>query len=90
VSDQELNRAKNAAQMSFYMLQDSNLGLRSALAEAEAVGTYKDFLEGPAKMQAVTKEDVQRVAREYLIKERGNVLITTRAARAPRPAQEVK
>jgi predicted Zn-dependent peptidase len=96
VTDEELTRAKNAAQMSFYTMQDSNFGLRTALAEAEAVGTYKDFLEGPAKMQAVTKADVQRVARKYLVKERGNVLVTTRAGapggRGPRSAQaqEVK
>jgi predicted Zn-dependent peptidase len=92
VTDAELARAKNAAQMSFYMLQESNVGLRSALAEAEATGTYRDFLDGPVKIQAVTKDDVQRVAKKYLVKERGNVLITTRPDRAPRPTatQEVK
>jgi predicted Zn-dependent peptidase len=79
VTDEELARVKNAAQMSFYMAQESNTGLRSALAEAESSGTYQDFLQGPAKLQAVTKEDVQRVAREYLVQERSNVLITTRA-----------
>ena len=92
VTDEELARAKNAAQMGFYLMQESNVGLRSALAEAEATGSYKDYLDGLPKIQAVTKDDVQRVARKYLVKELGNVLITTRAARGPRPTQpqEVK
>jgi predicted Zn-dependent peptidase len=78
ITDEELARVKNAEQMSFFMQQDSNGGLRNALAEAESAGTYKDLLEGYKRLQAVTKEDVQRVAREYLVKERSNVLIVTR------------
>jgi len=91
VTDQELTRVKNAAQMAFYLSQESNTGLRGALAEAESAGSYQDFLQGPAKLQAVTKEDVQRVAREYLVQERSNILITTRAGasagRRSRPNQ---
>ncbi|MDR2697831.1 MAG: insulinase family protein [Holophagales bacterium] len=91
VTDQELTRVKNAAQMSFYLSQESNTGLRGALAEAESAGSYQDFLQDPTRLQAVTKEDVQRVASEYLVQERSNVLITTRAGapagRRPRPNQ---
>ncbi|MDR1841969.1 MAG: insulinase family protein [Holophagales bacterium] len=86
VTDQELTRAKNAALMVFYMQQENNQGLRNTLAAAEAAGTYKDFLEIPNKLQAVTKEDVQRVAQEYLVEERSNVLLTTRPG-APSPSQ---
>ncbi|MDR0499607.1 MAG: insulinase family protein [Holophagales bacterium] len=90
VTDEELARVKTAAQMSFYLAQESNTVLRGALAEAEAAGSYKDFLQGPARLQAITKEDIQRVAREYLVQERSNVLITTRAgapAERQRPNQ---
>jgi len=84
ITDRELARVKNAAQMSFYLTQESNTGLRGVLAEAEAAGSYQDFLQSPAKLQAVTKEDVQRVARDYFVQKRSNVLITTRASSAER------
>jgi len=91
VTDRELTRVKNAAQMSFYLTQESNTGLRGVLAESEAAGSYQDFLQSPAKLQAVTKEDVQRVAREYFVQKRSNVLIITRASsaaeRRPHPNQ---
>ena len=97
ITDQELARVKNAAQVAFYLQQESNAGLRGALAEAEASGSYRDFLEGPDRINAVTPEDVKRVAREYLQKERRSVLITTRKGASPegrRPragkSQEVK
>jgi predicted Zn-dependent peptidase len=83
VTDEEMGRVKNATQMAFYMAQESNAGLRGALAEAEATGTYKDYFDTHAKLLTVTKEDVQRVAREYLVKERSNVLITNRASAGP-------
>jgi predicted Zn-dependent peptidase len=83
ITDQELERVKNAAQIRTFTAAESNTGLRGALAEAEATGTYKDFLEAPARLQAVTKADVQRVAAQYLTRENRSVLIVTRKGATP-------
>ncbi|MCL1893120.1 MAG: insulinase family protein [Holophagaceae bacterium] len=79
VTEAELERVKNAQRMASYMIMDSNVGIRSALEAAESAGTYHDYLASLSKILAVTKEDVQRVAREYLVKDKANVLVTTRA-----------
>jgi predicted Zn-dependent peptidase len=80
VTDAELERVKGAAQMASLLMWESNVAIRSALTSAESSGTYHDFLERVPKVMAVTKEDVQRVAKEYLVKEKANVLVTTRPA----------
>jgi predicted Zn-dependent peptidase len=98
VTDQELDRVKNAYQISAWTRLESNSGMRGALAEAEATGSYKDLLEAPKRLLAVTKEDVQRVAKHYLVKEGRSVLIVTRKGAGPEAgrrgprnqAQEVK
>ncbi len=100
ITDEELARFKNAQQVAQYTRLESNVGIREALAQAVSSGDWKDFVEQPKRIQAVTKEDVQRVARQYLVKESRNVLITTRKGPppeggprrrpAPQPAPEVK
>jgi predicted Zn-dependent peptidase len=82
ITDAELERVKISTQMTSYMMLDSNTGIRSALEAAESAGTYQDYFQRVPKILAVTKEDVQRVAREYLVKEKANVLVTTMAAPA--------
>jgi hypothetical protein len=49
-----------------------------SIAQAESSGTYRDLLDSPKKVEAVTREDVQRVAKKYLVKESRSVLLTTR------------
>lgn len=100
VTDEELARFKNAQQVAQYTRLESNTGIREALAGAVSSGDWRDLLEQPKRIQAVTKEDVQRVARQYLVKESRNVLITTRKGAppeggprrrpTPQPAPEVK
>jgi predicted Zn-dependent peptidase len=87
ISDYELQKVKNQVQASAYAAMESNGGLRNALAEAEASGSYRDFLEEPALYQAVTREDVQRVARTYFKPENRSVLIIHRKTGGA-PAQE--
>jgi len=82
VTDAELQRVKISRENAMLMMQESNVGIRSALEAAEGSGTYHDFLESIPKFKAVTKEDVQRVAKEYIVKDRANVLVTTQAAAA--------
>ncbi len=78
ISDDELARAKNALRVAHYTRLESNSGIRESLAQAESSGTYRDLLDSPKKVEAVTREDVQRVAKKYLVKESRSVLLTTR------------
>ncbi|MBK9375101.1 MAG: insulinase family protein [Holophagales bacterium] len=78
ISDDELARAKNALRVAFYTRLESNSGIRESLAQAESSGTYRDLLDSPKKVEAVTRDDVQRVAKKYLVKESRSVLLTTR------------
>jgi predicted Zn-dependent peptidase len=83
VTDEELARFKNAALVGLYNRLETNTGVREALAQYLAVGTVQDFKDALARTQAVTKDDVQRVAKQYLVKDARNVLITTRKEGAP-------
>ncbi|WP_306597752.1 pitrilysin family protein [Geothrix sp. 21YS21S-2] len=85
VTPGELQRFKNATQVGFYTRLETNSGIRETLAQALAVGTVQDFQEAPGRIQAVTVEDVQRVARQYLTPNARNVLITHRKAGDARP-----
>lgn len=78
VSEQELQKVKN--QISAYMFErmESNANLRNLLAEAVSAGTWHDFIEEPQLLQAVTREDVQRVARTYFTPNNRNVLVVRR------------
>jgi zinc protease len=78
VTEDEIARAKNALRVAFYTRLESNSGIRESLAQAESSGTYRDLLDAPKKVEAVTREDVQRVAKQYLVKEGRSVLLTTR------------
>jgi predicted Zn-dependent peptidase len=87
VTEDELQRFKNATQVGFYNRLESNTGIRETLAQALAVGSVQDFLDAPARLQAVTREEVQRVARTYFASDRRNVLITHRKAGAAQPGR---
>jgi zinc protease len=78
VTEDELQRFKNATQVGLYTRLESNTGIRETLAQALAVGTVQDFRDTPKRIQAVTREDVQRVARQYFARDSRNVLITHR------------
>jgi len=80
VTEQELIKAKNQAQANSFRRLEDNMGLTVQLAIADATTGYKAFLEDPAKTEAVTLADVQRVAKEYLTKENRSVAIYTRKA----------
>ena len=81
VTEEGLQRFKNATQVGYYTRLESNTGIRETLAQALAVGTVQDFQAGLGRIQAVTREDVQRVAKQYFVRDSRNVLITHRKAR---------
>jgi predicted Zn-dependent peptidase len=78
VTDEELQRFKNATLVGLYNRLETNTGIRETLAQYLAVGTVQDFKDALARVQAVTRDDVQRVAKQYLVKDGRNVLITAR------------
>ena len=78
VTDEELRRFKNATLVGFYGRLETNTGIRETLAQHLTVGTVEDFKGNLARIQSVTRDDVQRVARQYLMKDGRNVLLTSR------------
>ena len=78
VTDDELERFKKATLVGLYGRLETNTGVRETLSQFLTVGTVQDFKDSLPRVQAVTQEDVQRVAQQYLVKEGRNVLITTR------------
>ncbi len=83
VTDDEILRVKANLQVAYWNRLESNAGIRESLAQAESAGTWRDFVETPKRIEAVTREDVQRVAKQYLQKESRNVLVTNRKGGPP-------
>jgi predicted Zn-dependent peptidase len=93
VTEEELQRFKNATLVGLYGRLETNTGIRETLSQSLTVGTVQDFKDSLARVQGVTRDDVQRVARQYLVKDGRNVLLTSRKGggrppegmRRPRP-----
>ena len=89
VTEEELQRFKKAALVGLHGRLETNTGIRETLAQSLATGTVQDFKDSLARTQAVTREDVQRVARQYLVKDGRNVLLTSRKG-GGRPPQGMR
>ena len=85
VTDEELERFKRATLVGFYGRLETNTGIRETLSQFLTVGTVQDFQDVLARVEAVTQEDVQRVAREYLVPDGRNVLLVSRKEGAKPP-----
>jgi zinc protease len=80
IADWELEKAKNSFRTSFIRGKQSSMGLAMAVAEsAISYGSPKVINEALSKMQAVTKEDVQRVAKKYFSANNRTVFLITPA-----------
>jgi zinc protease len=67
VTDQELSEAKSFLMGSFPLRLDTTAKLAQVLAQVEFFGLgFEYFTQYPKWIERVTKEDVQRVARQYL------------------------
>lgn len=65
VADEELQKAKNQAEASFVMSQDSVFYQAMLLGQFETVAEWRIYARYLDNIRAVKKEDIQRVAREY-------------------------
>jgi zinc protease len=66
ISERELQKAKNQIESSFIYAQDSIFGQAMKIGYYEATGDWREmdrYLEG---VQRVTREDIRRVAQQYL------------------------
>ena len=83
VSDQELADAKAFLMGSFPLRLDSTAKLAQVLAQVEFFGLGFDyFSQYPKWIERVTKEDVQRVARQYLDPQRYALVVVGNIAKA--------
>ncbi len=74
VPEGELARARTRAVTDRYRLLRSSQDLLLELLSAEALGDPRSPTEAPARLAAVTAEDILRVARAYLTRDGLNVL----------------
>ncbi|WP_245413786.1 M16 family metallopeptidase [Fulvimarina endophytica] len=71
ISEEELERAKNRVRKGVIYLRDSQTAMARQYATALATGrTIEDVDQWPERIEAVTVEDVNAVARKYLKPER--------------------
>ncbi|HSL02988.1 MAG TPA: pitrilysin family protein [Nitrospiraceae bacterium] len=83
VSDQELAEAKSFLMGSFPLRFDSTAKLAHVLAQVELYGLgFEYFSEYPKWIDRVTKEDVQRVAKQYLDPKRYALVVVGDLAKA--------
>lgn len=83
VSDQELAEAKSFLVGSFPLRLDSTAKLAQVLAQVEFYGLgFEYFSQYPKWIERVTKEDVQRVAKQYLDPQRYALVVVGNLAKS--------
>jgi predicted Zn-dependent peptidase len=78
VGDHELQKVKNQELANSFRRLQSNFYLMLQLLLYDSLDTWTFLNESPAKIQAVTAADIQRVAAEYLTPETRNVAVYVR------------
>jgi zinc protease len=73
VTEEELQKAKNQIEASFIMGQDSIFYQAMLLGQFETVANWRLLEKYVDNIRAVTKEDIQRVAKEYFSEENRTV-----------------
>jgi zinc protease len=73
ISERDLQKAKNQVESSFIFAQDSIFGRAMKIGSYEANGGWRQMDQYIDGIRRVTREDIQRVAREYLDRDRRTV-----------------
>ena len=73
ISERDLQKAKNQVESSFIFAQDSIFGQAMKIGSYEANGGWRQMDQYIDGIRRVTREDIQRVAREYLDRDRRTV-----------------
>jgi zinc protease len=73
VSDKELEKAKNQIEASFIYAQDSLFYQAMILAQYESTGSWENIDTYIPSIRKVTADDIQRVAKQYLVDENRTV-----------------
>ncbi len=84
----ELEKVKNQFTAENYRRLRANFFLLVQLGYLEALGGWEEINTGPVKLAAVTAEDVQRVAKQYLTPNNSSVAIYTRKAGSAQEAED--
>ncbi len=73
ISERELQKAKNQIESSFILAQDSIFGQAMKIGYYEANGGWRQMDQYIEGIRRVTREDIRRVAKEYLDRDRRTV-----------------
>jgi predicted Zn-dependent peptidase len=90
VSPEELQKVKNQAAADQYRRLQSNFFLLIQLAMNEAMGGWEEINDEGAKIQAVTAEDIRRVAQTYLQRNNRAVATYVRKQGSAAPADDAE
>ena len=82
VPEREMLKVKNQLDADNYRRLQANFMLLLQLGYGEALGGWEEINEAPAKLQAVTAADIQRVAKKYFTETNRSVATFTRKAGA--------
>jgi predicted Zn-dependent peptidase len=85
VPAEELQKVKNNYAAAEYRRLTSNMSILMQLIFNEGLGDWREINQAGPKYQAVTAQDVQRVARKYFTRENRAVAIYTRKPAAAKP-----
>jgi predicted Zn-dependent peptidase len=78
VPAQELQKVKNAYKANAYRRLSTPIAVFMQLVRYDGIGDWRLINEAPVRAEAVTAEDLQRVAKEYLVRESRTVGIFVR------------
>ncbi|MDB6066999.1 MAG: Peptidase domain protein [Pedosphaera sp.] len=84
VPAEELQKVKNNFAASQYRRLSGNMPILQQLIRTDGNGNWREINESGPKLQAVTAEDIQRVANKYFTKENRLVEIYTRKVKTPK------